>query len=208
MYTTGVQKRGTISLARALHRPASGAPHHFHVSAIHVDGLHTKTPHALCQISTGDGWRTSGDCPASILADENGRQIPESSDGREVRLLSESEIETIAQRDGKFFLFGRLIYDRLNRFSPVSWRDYKGGVEEYFDNRFNEEYRNDWIHNLFAPEAKGRGTLLPLAVIIALTAILVPIVIPAVITGSVKLLSFHHPGQNRYEIQVRSENRL
>ncbi|MCK5493391.1 MAG: hypothetical protein KAJ14_09810, partial [Candidatus Omnitrophica bacterium] len=132
----------------------------------------------------------------------NGKQISDNSE--RISVLPEEKIEELAQRDGKYFEYGELIYKRVNRFMPVEWINYeaKGRIEiikEFFEIHLNEHYKSNAFINIFAQPIK-RGTLVPLAVVVGLTGILITLSLPLIllaITKGLRYILFSKIGKKR-----------
>ncbi|MFA5349587.1 MAG: tripartite tricarboxylate transporter TctB family protein, partial [Candidatus Paceibacterota bacterium] len=115
----------------------------------------------------------------------NGTQI---SDNPKIQIMTYSQAENLGQRGGSLFQYGRMIFKKVDRYTPVSWVDYRNGIAEYFQIHFREHVKNNWIYNLFI-ESKERGTLAPLVTLIVGGTVIITIGLPFLLWFTTSLIS-------------------
>ncbi|MFA5392755.1 MAG: hypothetical protein WC306_03725, partial [Candidatus Paceibacterota bacterium] len=130
-----------------------------------------------------------------------------------ILIMSRDEAADFAQRNGRYFQSGNLIFEKQNKYTPIVWSDYQGkgldAVREYFNIHFSEHSKNSWLYNLFL-ESGERNTLGSLSVVVAAGVVLIWLSLPwllYLVTGLLSRMHFRKLGESKRDSKGKGKNK-
>ncbi|MFC1808462.1 hypothetical protein ACFL0T_08895, partial [Candidatus Omnitrophota bacterium] len=122
--------------------------------------------------------------------------------GKNIFIRTEEPAGSLAQRDGKYFENGELIFEREDRYTPHSQRAYRrrglGHFLEYFEILYGKHYVNGIGWNLLHDQE--RGVIKPLVTVVFIAIVAATSILPLAlwaVTGGLSRLHFNKLGRRK-----------